>query len=518
MAELDSVNHIDRSLGTDYERETHAPFTDSLTGLFNHGFFQTCLDWEVKRSQRYGEPFTLTLLDIDSYSNYNKKFGPVQGDRALREIAGIVKQTIRQADLAARFHSDKMAIILTRTDNPFVSIERIRSTVEKNLGGHPTISGGMASFPADANTKEDLIKKAEEALHQAKIRGKNKIFFYKKQEMPLVIHQPKILVVDDNLTIVKFLEHMLLPLDYEVYRASSGEEALYIVNKTEIDLVLLDVMMPEIDGYEVCRRLKENEATRLIPVIMLTGLEEKDAKLKGIEAGADDFLTKPVNRMELLARTKSLIAVKSLNHNLISIENVLISLANVVEARDVYTQGHITRVSNMAIDLGRRIGLSAKEIDAIRLGGVLHDTGKIAIPMNILNKPGPLTREEWEIMKSHCDVGYKICLPLKRTLGPALEVIRHHHEKLDGSGYPDGLKGEEISMVSRIMAVADIYDALRTDRPYRKGMNKEKALEILRLEAGQGKLDQKVVDTLIDMVLGDNQFSYRSLQCPEAGI
>lgn len=488
------------ALQLEYEQETHAPFTDGLTGLFNHGFFQTCLEWEIKRGQRYSEPFTLALLDLDSYGAYNKKFGPVHGDRVLKEIAELIKDNVREADLAARFGSDTFAIILTRSDGQFHSVERVRQIVEERYGGILTVSAGIVSFPKDAANREGLLKKAHEALFQAKIRGKNKIFYYAKEEIPVDSHKPKILVVDDQEFIIKVLKHMLLPLNYEVYTASSGEEALYIVNKVETDLVLLDVMMPGMDGYEVCRRLKEGETTRLIPIIMMTALEEKDAKLKGIEAGADDFLTKPVNRTELLARTKSLISVKTLNSNLTSIENILISLANIVEAKDVYTQGHIQRVSNMAMDLGKRMGLSGRELEAIKLGGILHDIGKIAIPASILNKPGSLDAKEWEIMKSHSDVGYKICLPLKKTLGPALEVIRHHHEKLDGSGYPDGLKGEEVSPVSRIMAIADIYDALITDRPYRKGMPKEKALSILREEAQAGKLDQKVVEILIEMV------------------
>ncbi len=496
---------MEHSLTIDYEKETNAPFADALTGLFNHGFFQACLEWEIKRSQRYGEPFALSLIDIDSYSVYNKKHGPVQGDRVLKEIAEIIKKNIRQADLGARYDSDMFAVIFTKTEDPVASIERIRRTVEETYGGSPTVSGGLAVFPRDAASKEGVIKRAEEALFQAKIRGKNKVFSYKHEVLSLDTSKPKVLVVDDNPTIVKFLEHMLLPQNYDVYKAFNGEEALYICGKVEIDLVLLDVMMPGIDGYEVCRRLKTGEATRMIPVIMLTSMEEKDAKIQGIEAGADDFLTKPVNNTELLARTRSLIKVKTLNHSLTSIENVLISLANVVEARDVYTQGHIQRVSNMAIDLGKRMGISGREIEAIRLGGILHDIGKIAIPPDILNKPGPLNDDEWKIMKSHPDIGYNVCLPLKKSLGPALEVVRHHHEKLDGSGYPDSLKGDEVSMVSRIMAVADIYDALRTDRPYRKGMSKEKSLRILNEEAEAGKLDQRVVNTLLEMVGGPEE-------------
>ena len=265
-------------------------------------------------------------------------------------------------------------------------------------------------------------------------------------------------------------------------------------------MILLDIMMPNMNGYEVCRRLKGSEHTRLIPVVMLTSLDDVESKIKGIEVGADDFLSKPANNMELLARTKSLIKLKKLNNNLISIESVLFSMANAVEAKDAYTQGHVERVSNMAMTLGTKMGLSAREIEALRFGGALHDIGKVGVSGDILNKPGSLNADEFEIMKAHADIGYKICLPLKKNLGLALDVIRHHHEKLDGSGYPDGLKGEEVPMVARIMAVVDIYDALITNRPYRKGMSREKAFRILREEAGEGKLDTKVVELLIETI------------------
>jgi putative two-component system response regulator len=192
--------------------------------------------------------------------------------------------------------------------------------------------------------------------------------------------------------------------------------------------------------------------------------------------------------------------VKSLNNSLTSIENIVISFANAVEAKDAYTQGHVERVSNLARTIGQKMGLSAREIEALRFGGVLHDIGKIGISEAILNKPGPLNPEEWKVMKGHTDAGEKICLPLKKNLGRALKVVRHHHEKLDGSGYPDGLKGEEISIEARIMAVVDIYDALVTARPYRKAMGRKAAFEILHQEAREGKLDKKVVELLMEII------------------
>jgi putative two-component system response regulator len=207
-------------------------------------------------------------------------------------------------------------------------------------------------------------------------------------------------------------------------------------------------------------------------------------------------MNKPPNQMELFARIKSLVSLKRANSKMTSIHNVIFSLANAVEAKDGYTQGHVERVSDLAVCIGRQIGLTESEIEALKLGGALHDIGKVAVPNLILNKPGPLSPEEWEIMKKHTDIGFKICLPLKDNLGMALSVVRHHHEKLDGTGYPDALTGDQIPVVARIMAVVDIYDALITDRPYRKGMPPADAFNILEDEGRKGKLDVSVIGHL----------------------
>jgi putative two-component system response regulator len=261
--------------------------------------------------------------------------------------------------------------------------------------------------------------------------------------------------------------------------------------------VLLDIMMPDLDGYEVCKKLKAGD--RFLPVVFITVLDDHEAKMRGIEAGADDFITKPLNREEVLARIRSLVNLRRLNKDLTSIENVLFSLASAVEAKDSYTEGHTKRVADLAVDLGRKLLLGDQDIESLRFGGMLHDVGKIGVPGTILNKPGPLESDEWDIMMSHTDLGYRICLPLIKTLGSALDVIRHHHEKLCGSGYPDGLKGEEISMPARIMGVVDIFDALTTDRPYRRAMTVDEAIVVIRKEAKEGKLDTQVVEALAEL-------------------
>ncbi|MFC1821815.1 HD domain-containing phosphohydrolase [Thermodesulfobacteriota bacterium] len=493
---------MDKQLKVDYESEIGAPFTDNLTSLFNNGFFQVSLQREIKRIERQGGRLTLALIDIDSFSSYNKRHGPLSGDKILASIAKVILENVRQIDLAARYSGDVMAVVLidSDTDGALIPVGRIKESIKKIWYGEPTVSIGLAEYPKDAAGFGGLIRRAEEALSKAKMKGKDRVHFFEKQIVSEAGSKSRILVVDDEPRNIKLLDALLRAKNYEVIGAENGEEALSLVKNADLDLILLDVMMPGMDGYEVCRRIKGREETRLIPVVMLTALDESEAKVKGIEAGADDFLNKPPNKIELLARVKSLLNVKSLNKSLTSIESVLFSLANTVEAKDVYTQGHIQRVSKLATDLARKMKLSERKVEALRIGGILHDIGKIAVSKDILNKPGPLNAGEWEIMKGHSDAGYRICLPLKRSIGEALDVIRHHHEKLNGSGYPDGLKGDQIPIEAKIMSVVDIYDALITERPYRKALPKPKAFEILKQEADDKQLDKEVVRCLIEMV------------------
>lgn len=501
----DRVNPVaelmDRSLKL-YEQEIKRPFTDSLTGLFNHGFFLVFLEQEIKRSKRYALPFTLGVVNIDSFSAYNNRYGALQGDRMLQKISEIIKASTRQADLIARFSGDEFAIILhtINSEGAFIPAERIRDSIACSQEIPLTVSIGLVSFPRDASNKEELLYKVETALYQAKIKGKNKVYFFDKRPLTRENEQSKILIADDNPGNLRLLEMLLTPLNVDVMKAVNGKDALHILSKSDVDLIILDVLMPEMDGIEVCYTLKGNETTRMIPIILVTAAHDMETKIRGIEAGADDFITRPVNKVELLARAKSLIRLKKLNNNLTSIENVLFSLANTVEAKDVGTQGHIERVSNLAVALGKKMELPTSTIEALRFGGMLHDIGKLGIPGDMLNKPHPLNAEENELMKHHPEIGYKICLPLKKVLGPALDIIRHHHEKLDGSGYPDGLQGDEISIEARIMVVIDMYDALITDRPYRKGLPQEQVLDILLQEAREGKVDRDVVEHLIAIV------------------
>ena len=484
-------------IAADYEKEAGTNFTDSLTGLFNHGFFQISLDREIKRSERHRESFALALIDIDSFSSYNRRFGSAKGDGVLKQIAEVVKGSIRESDLAARYSGDIIAVMLVNCDAEYATktLERIRKAVNRVLGDEPTVSIGIANFPFDAANREPLIDKAQNALLQAKLSGKNRTCDggeYSSTDSDAVY---RVLVVDDDPMNVKLLKGLMDKDQYEIVTAFSGTEAINLINKIDFDLVLLDVMMPGLNGYEVCKRIKQSDSMRLLPVVMVTALDDTESRVKGIEAGADDFITKPPIKVELLARVKSLVKVKALNSKLISIEKVLFSLARTVEVKDIYTEGHSWRVANTA-------NLPVGSLESIRIGGVLHDIGKIGISGAILNKPAPLTDKEYEILKTHPDQGHRICLPLKHNLGAALDIIRHHHEKLDGSGYPDGLAGDEISLEARVMTVSDIYDALISDRAYRKRMTKDEALKTIWESTDQGRLDRDMVACLTEIVTG----------------
>jgi cyclic di-GMP phosphodiesterase len=483
-----------------YEEKVGAPFRDSLTGLVNHGFFSMTLDREAKRSKRFGAHVSVGLIGIDSFKLFNKSKGNLEGDRILKLVADCIQTSIRGVDLAARLYGDLFAVIFTEStiENAVKAAERIRRAIATSTNNAITVSIGFSGHPQDTDNASVLLKRAYEAFIQAKTKGQNCILYDKDKFRTYDSSAPKVLIVDDIPQNLKLLNALLLPLQYDVLKADNGETALDIVNKENVDLVMLDVMMPGLDGFEVCRRIRQNPNTRMIPVILVTALDDNESKIKGIEAGADDFISKPPNKQELIARTKSLIKLKRLNNNLTDIENVLFSMAKAVEAKDAYTQGHIERVSNLSIVLGRELNLGEREIEALKYGGILHDIGKIGIPNEILNKPGKLNEEEWETMKTHTQSGYEIGLPLEKNLGAALDVIRCHHEKMDGSGYPDGLNGEDIPIVARIAAVADIYDALITDRPYRKGMTRQQACEILLQEAEEGKLDKNIVRKLLD--------------------
>jgi putative two-component system response regulator len=301
-----------------------------------------------------------------------------------------------------------------------------------------------------------------------------------------------VLIADDLPENREILAALLENEGYRVVLAEDGQEASDLMATGPIDIALLDVVMPRRTGFDVCRQIKSRPETRLLPVVLVTGLNSTKDRVQGIECGADDFLNKPIKKEELIARVKSLLRIKQVTDELEHAETVLFSLALGIEAKDPYTKGHCDRLSTYSVALGRRLGLGEDKLVALRRGGVIHDLGKIGVPDHILLKPGPLSAEEWVVMKKHPEIGERICQPL-RSFGLVLPIIRHHHEKLDGTGYPDGLKNGAIPLLARILTTADVYDALTTDRSYRLALPPERAFEIIEGEVKCGWWDGDLV-------------------------
>jgi putative two-component system response regulator len=308
-----------------------------------------------------------------------------------------------------------------------------------------------------------------------------------------------VLVVDDIAGNTRLLESLLAPDGHTVRTAANGLEALRVVRAEHPDLVLMDVMMPHVDGFEACRAIKQDPSTRLIPVVLVTALNDTDSRIRGIDAGADDFLSKPFNPHELRARVRSLLRIKRYTDDLDSAESVIVSLALTIEARDRTTDGHCQRLAHYASALGQALGLDGDDVWALERGGFLHDVGKVGIPDAVLLKRGPLTLDEYDLIKQHTVIGDRLCGEM-RSLRKVRPIVRHHHERLDGTGYPDGLEGDAIPLVAQIMGIVDVFDALTTDRPYRAALPFTRAAEELRGEVARGWRRADLVATFLNLV------------------
>lgn len=303
----------------------------------------------------------------------------------------------------------------------------------------------------------------------------------------------RVLVVDDDARVTALFERLLSRDGYAVTIANDGESALRLVTEHPPDVVLLDVMIPGLDGFEICRRLKREPGTRLTPIILVTALSAQGDRIAGLEAGADEFLTKPVDTHELLARVRSLVRVKRYTDDLDSAASIIMTLATMIEARDGYSEGHCHRMANYATALGRRLQADNDDLQALYRGGFLHDVGMLAIPEPVLRKRGALKPEEFELIKSHTIIGDSLVSNL-RSLQAVRPIIRHHHERLDGSGYPDRLSGDEVPLLAQIMGIVDIYDALTTERPYQEAKSADDALSVLDEHVRRGWKRRDLVD------------------------
>ena len=313
----------------------------------------------------------------------------------------------------------------------------------------------------------------------------------------------KILIVDEN-PLSRMTAVDLLSLDgYKVVEADDESTIIDDITKHQPDLILLDAMMRSVDSFALCRQLKEDYRTANIPIVLTTLTDTREHRVKVMEAGGDDILLKPLNRIELSTRVKSSIERKRLNDNLSQTEQVLFSIAKAVDSRSVSNGGSM-RIASLAKSFGKYLGLTPAEIDNLCFAAHLHDIGTIAIPDAVMLKTGELTPEEKELIGQHVLIGEEICQPLRNRSG-VLPIIRHHHERWDGTGYPDGLSGTNIPYLAQIFQVIDIYDALTSDRPHKKAYCPTEALEIIMDETNKGWRNRELIDTFTSFIRFQHQ-------------
>lgn len=311
----------------------------------------------------------------------------------------------------------------------------------------------------------------------------------------------KILIIDDNENNLKILKLLLEKEGYNVDILSDGTKAFKLIDEIKPDLIILDIMMPNIDGFEICRIIKSDEKTYKIPIIIITALNDLEDKLKGIELGADEFLTKPINRRELLTRVKTLLKFKNLDSKFEKLHNVISSLAFAIDLKEPLRKGHSKRVGIFSVELSKLIGLSKSEIQEVEFGAYLHDVGKVGIPTEILTKIDSLTEEEYEIYKKHPILGYEICAPLE-FMSKSLSIILYHHEKYNGTGFPDGLSKDQIPLGAQIVAIADSYDVMRFGITNKNPLDINEAIEILKSDNGN-RFNPDLVEKFIKLPLRD---------------
>lgn len=314
----------------------------------------------------------------------------------------------------------------------------------------------------------------------------------------------RVLLTEHDPDLRSTLARSLAIVGADVRTAADGAATLGITTAWDAEAILLDVSLPGMDSFELCRRLKAEPATRLVPVIMMTGSDAVDERRRVVEAGADAILRKPFAREELLARVRSAAEMKRSTDRLDATGADLVMLARAVEGRDPDTLGHLERLSDLSARVAERIGMDEGEVAAVRLSGLVHDIGKAALPEALLAKPASLDSQEWELMRTHPVEGERLCAGVA-ALRASLPAIRHHHERMDGSGYPDGLAGGTIPVAARVLQVVDVYDALTTARPYRRAESPEGALDILAREVDRGWWDARIVAAFRELVRADLQ-------------
>jgi ribonuclease P protein subunit RPR2 len=515
---------------------THAEARrDALTGLPNRRAFdehlaQVCLP---------GATIALGVFDLDDFKRVNDLQGHGVGDDVLRDVGRVVQRTLRVDEEAFRIGGDEFSFVINGDSSEAARVgERIRRAfVEQRRGRDlPTLSIGVASFPADADTPEELLRRADVALYGAKWSGKNQVVVYSGDAPPAApadadagTARLRLLVVDDDALLRLLLRTTFEVVDVEVEEAATAAEAERVIAAQPPGLVVLDVGLPGMDGLSFCRELKRDPRTRHVGVVLLTGSPDVDERAAE-EVGADALLRKPFSPLELLsviegiagglsegpfrpvvahAPHEQLLLYAQDLRRLLQIERrqrallqrayrqTVTALATALDSKDTGTAAHSERVRRYAAELARAVEASLLDDPSLEYGFLLHDVGKIGVPEAVLLKRGELTQWERKLMEKHTVVGEQMLADVALLQGEGLRVVRFHHERWDGGGYPDRLVGDEIPLGARVFAVADALDAMTSDRPYRAAGSWDAAVAEIAAESAK-QFDPDVADAFRD--------------------
>ncbi len=507
-------------------RLEYSATTDKLTGIANRAMFEQVVERYIDRKKLQGEPFVLIFFDIDHFKSVNDNFGHDEGDQVLQNLTQLIENNIRDRDFFARWGGEEFILLLNHStlEMGMKIAENLRQLVEKydfNPVEHLSCSFSVVEFKI-SDTVESLLKRADIVLYRAKAAGRNCVKKY-EVECPLNIFQidgerasskhrknqqePLILIADDDYMQRLPMRSALEGAKFRVEEAENGIQALELFQKLKPDLVILDVVMPEMDGFEACRKIRKDSDGEYLPILMLTGLDNIDSINQAYHDGATDFLTKPINWTLLGHKIQYLLRTTEISKALASREVELLDsqfetiqrLAKAAEYRDSETGNHIIRMSQYSFELAKAMGLSEELCNLLLKAAPMHDVGKIGIPDNILLKPGKLSAEEFEVIKTHTTIGAELLSKNHSFVMEAAHIIAlTHHEKWDGSGYPNGLAGEKIPVLGRICAIADVFDALTTERPYKKAWETQAAFKMI-LDSSGTHFDPQMAEKFVEI-------------------